>query len=48
MLINAVAPFAGAWIEMPTLADYRLSHTVAPFAGAWIEIMFSITAFSAL
>ena len=38
MLINAVAPFAGAWIEIVILqaADRRVM--VAPFAGAWIEI----------
>ena len=33
-----VAPFVGAWIEIP---DSRVSiyvSTVAPFVGAWIEI----------
>ena len=39
MSINAVAPLAGAWIEM-----FMTGHTipaagvVAPLAGAWIEI----------
>ena len=39
MLINAVAPFAGAWIEIKLQA--RMSQkgaAVAPFAGAWIEM----------
>ena len=41
MLINAVAPFAGAWIEIQQ-KNYttNLLH-VAPFAGAWIEIITS-------
>jgi len=35
----AVAPFAGAWIEIEnTLLSYIISARVAPFAGAWIEI----------
>ena len=35
----AVAPFAGAWIEI-FLSGFCFSNasTVAPFAGAWIEI----------
>ena len=41
MLINAVAPFAGAWIEIGELyADEEVGIVVAPFAGAWIEIFF--------
>ncbi len=39
MLINAVAPFAGAWIEIRrTGYDYAYLVYVAPFAGAWIEM----------
>ena len=32
-----VAPFTGAWIETPVLADRNASANVAPFTGAWIE-----------
>ena len=39
MLINAVAPFAGAWIEMAFVDDEQQKAQVAPFAGAWIEIL---------
>ena len=35
---DMVAPFAGAWIEIPSLCSYCLPVCVAPFAGAWIEI----------
>ena len=38
MLINAVAPFAGAWIEIKGADVLSLPLFVAPFAGAWIEI----------
>ena len=38
MLINAVAPFAGAWIEINVLGGCKSLREVAPFAGAWIEI----------
>ena len=38
MLINAVAPFAGAWIEIARMDIYKPVKSVAPFAGAWIEI----------
>ena len=34
-----VAPFAGAWIEMPILICSIPVFAVAPFAGAWIEIL---------
>ena len=38
-LMHRVAPFTGAWIEIP---DYRQiprkQQGVAPFTGAWIEI----------
>ena len=39
---DAVAPLAGAWIEI--LAGRRRLHQspVAPLAGAWIEIMCQI------
>ena len=40
MLINAVAPFAGAWIEIGMFIKPFASVSVAPFAGAWIEIKF--------
>ena len=33
-----VAPFAGAWIEIISLAAIAVMVLVAPFAGAWIEI----------
>ena len=35
---NSVAPFAGAWIEIPEQHLQDTGKTVAPFAGAWIEI----------
>ena len=35
----AVAPYAGAWIEIiNNVVDYR-EQIVAPYAGAWIEII---------
>ena len=34
----AVAPFAGAWIEMCIVCKIFHETIVAPFAGAWIEI----------
>ena len=40
MLINAVAPFAGAWIEIIITDSAQPQRVgVAPFAGAWIEIV---------
>ena len=33
-----VAPFVGAWIEIPNIAPLELVCPVAPFVGAWIEI----------
>ena len=33
-----VAPLAGAWIEIVTIAFASSSVMVAPLAGAWIEI----------
>ena len=39
MQLCAVAPFAGAWIEIcPVVESLRITF-VAPFAGAWIEIL---------
>ena len=37
-MIFAVAPFAGAWIEILIGAFIFFIPVVAPFAGAWIEI----------
>ena len=34
-----VAPFAGAWIEIPVFRRLVFCWIVAPFAGAWIEIL---------
>ena len=36
-----VAPFMGAWIEMPGSRAMGAQYCVAPFMGAWIE-MFSL------
>ena len=36
--LKAVAPFAGAWIEINPSLSIQGDGTVAPFAGAWIEI----------
>ena len=36
--LAAVAPFAGAWIEICTWPIRMSDDSVAPFAGAWIEI----------
>ena len=38
MCIFAVAPFAGAWIEITIKLTMMDLVDVAPFAGAWIEI----------
>lgn len=37
--VFAVAPHAGAWIEIPLRIDIRFSFEVAPHAGAWIEML---------
>ena len=37
-----VAPFAGAWIEIPDCCAWFPVLFVAPFAGAWIEISVTI------
>ena len=39
MCVFAVAPFAGAWIEIKYHLRYTNVLYVAPFAGAWIEIL---------
>ena len=39
LLGHAVAPLAGAWIEIGHLPDAGGAEAVAPLAGAWIEIM---------
>ena len=40
---QAVAPFAGAWIEIPGMAVMISTTLVAPFAGAWIEMFDAYT-----
>ena len=43
---RAVAPFAGAWIEIVnTRSASSTASQVAPFAGAWIEIFVQLTVF---
>ena len=39
----AVAPFAGAWIEIFLKSPVTCVKLVAPFAGAWIEIAMRIS-----
>ena len=34
----AVAPLAGAWVEMFHMMVFSLREAVAPLAGAWVEI----------
>ena len=36
--LGAVAPHAGAWIEMLPIEGLTEASNVAPHAGAWIEI----------
>ena len=36
--MEAVAPYAGAWIEMERKGSLYIYLYVAPYAGAWIEI----------
>ncbi len=38
MCVFAVAPYAGAWIEITVMSAPAELDTVAPYAGAWIEI----------
>ena len=40
--MQAVAPLAGAWIEIQKLAKFCTIYWVAPLAGAWIEIFIVI------
>ena len=35
----AVAPYAGAWIEIPIATYLSMASPVAPDAGAWIDIV---------
>ena len=35
---KAVAPYAGAWIEIDDLNRKEKRKIVAPYAGAWIEM----------
>ena len=37
----AVAPHAGAWIEILIITQMIMAQIVAPHAGAWIEIFFT-------
>ena len=37
--VFAVAPHAGAWIEISAMPSYQEAQNVAPHAGAWIEIL---------
>ena len=41
ILHRAVAPLAGAWIEIRLVAGTECMKIVAPLAGAWIEIKVS-------
>ena len=43
-MIFAVAPYAGAWIEIYSGTFTKLSGNVAPYAGAWIEIIYLLSA----
>ena len=38
MRLYNVAPFVGAWIEIPCHLFIKAVRTVAPFVGAWIEM----------
>ena len=42
MSINAVAPLAGAWIEIGCKVHAGSGRNVAPLAGAWIEMIEAI------
>ena len=42
MTTGTVAPFTGAWIEIPKIRRSSAINTVAPFAGAWIEMCLSL------
>ena len=38
MLASPVAPYTGAWIEIPLAIASTFKTPVAPYTGAWIEI----------
>ena len=37
--VDPVAPFTGAWIEIPAWISWASGARVAPFTGAWIEML---------
>ena len=37
----AVAPLAGAWVEISISGSSSIFAPVAPLAGAWVEILYS-------
>ena len=37
-MVEQVAPFTGAWIEIDRMSSCPFAVVVAPFTGAWIEI----------
>jgi len=37
-----VAPYLGAWIEMPVLSSIFSTAVVAPYLGVWIEIIWQL------
>ena len=39
-IIEGVAPFTGAWIEIRSHRGKFQNAQVAPFTGAWIEIAY--------
>ena len=41
-MTEAVAPLAGAWIEIRVVRVHHEQNSVAPLAGAWIEIISSL------
>ena len=36
-----VAPYAGAWVEIPISSAIFSTNSVAPYAGAWVEMFVS-------
>ncbi len=40
---DMVAPYMGAWIEIPNLVAHPTGQCVAPYMGAWIEIIGNIS-----
>ena len=47
-VLPAVAPLAGAWIEIQGIGQRKIWMRVAPLAGAWIEISKSLGFVAAL